>query len=317
MKNKKKKLIVSVIIALIIILILKIVLGFVNFYKPIYSVDYSKYEFAGHSWKGEGGDLYLGEDGEFYFGFDGESEGEYDLCSNYTYNDLNKTISLKCLPYFLGAKRIKLLEVNDHFIKIRFRNKTSVYVKEFEYECKYEYKEGCESEEECDYDYAKGCKYDEKFINSWESVDKNGKYFLGLEETGMINYFYINKIDAKEYDPENILDDEYDEYDEYDEDGPETSFIDFYGEKKSNKRVCNGNKYDSYVVNYTSKYYEFSCDINNWKNRRYRFYYDESDNSINVVKGKEIEKLYIELVTEETLKIKIDGKVMEFTPEED
>ena len=34
---------------------------------------------------------------------------------------------------------------------------------------------------------------------------------------------------------------------EYDEDGPETSFIDFYCEKKSNKRVCNGNKYDSYV----------------------------------------------------------------------
>lgn len=315
MKNKKKKILKWVVVVILILalnFILKLIIDAIDYYKPIEKVDYSQYNFVGSSWSGKDGDLYFGEDGEFYFGFDGESEDYYDLCERYTYNDSSKTIKLKCAPYFLGSKKIKLLEVNDHFIKIRFKNKTSIYIKEIEYECKYEYEEGCEceSEEECSCEYVGDCKYEHDFINSWEMVDENGKYFLGLEETGMINYFYIDKVDAEVYDPSNILNDEYGE------DGPIDDYVDYYDVKKHNRRVCNGNGYDFYEINYSSKFYEFYCDIDNWKKRRYRYYYDETDNSINVVKGKKIEKLLIKSSSNETLKIKIDGKVREFTKEE-
>ena len=78
--------------------------------------------------------LYFGKDGSFIYTYeDGKSVGDYDLCSEYSYDKSNKIIKLKCSRDAKKVdKKIKVIKYKDDKISLEINDKKINFTQKIE-----------------------------------------------------------------------------------------------------------------------------------------------------------------------------------------
>ena len=98
-------------------------------------VDYSKYSFVNISWTRDAEHdtetIRFGEDGSFvYYCGCGNSVNDSDLCESYTYDDVTKTITLKCIETTDEmVTTIKIVKCDENSLHLDFNGEIRVFEK--------------------------------------------------------------------------------------------------------------------------------------------------------------------------------------------